>query len=192
MIHSADTAGHVEKVMADGEFWQQWTGRGEAELGDLGKPRIVSGATLTSEAMARGVAARFGASGMDEWFTKKIEPATVARWFPKSDRIGTDAKAGVYRVFAGAEQAGIILRSSRMGVGARGFNGVSDVIVALKEDSVSGVALLDSRDNQPYVGDVMDEIDSPMASLAVKSMTFSQPRMMRDWLSAEPASRPAR
>lgn len=158
MIDSADTAGHVEKVVADDGFWSQWTGRGEAELGDIGKPRIVSGATLTSEAMARGVAARFGAKGMDEWFTKKIEPATVARWFPKADRIEPGAKAGVYRVFEGGNEAGLVLRSSRMGVGARGFNGVSDVIVALKGDTVRGVGLLDSRDNQPYVGDVMDEL----------------------------------
>jgi Na+-translocating ferredoxin:NAD+ oxidoreductase RnfG subunit len=158
MIDSADTAGHVEKVLADGEFWAQWTGRGEAELGHLGKPRIVSGATLTSEAMARGVAARFGATGMDEWFTKRIEPATIARWFPKAERIEPGPKAGESRVFAGGEEAGIVLRSSRMGVGARGFNGVSDVIVALKGDSVLGVGLLDSRDNQPYVGDVMDEL----------------------------------
>jgi Na+-translocating ferredoxin:NAD+ oxidoreductase RnfG subunit len=158
MIDSADTAGHVEKVVADVEFWAQWTGRREAELGEIGNPRIVSGATLTSEAMARGVAARFGAKGMDEWFTKKIEPATVARWFPKADRIEPDAKAGVHRVFEGGNEAGLVLRSSRMGVGARGFNGVSDVIVALKDDTVLGVGLLDSRDNQPYVGDVMDEL----------------------------------
>jgi len=158
MIDSADTAGHVEKVVADGEFWAQWTGRPEAELGDPGKPRIVSGATLTSEAMARGVAARFGAKGMDEWFTKPIEPATVARWFPKADRIEADAKAGVCRVFAGGNKAGIVLRSSRMGVGARGFNGVSDVIVAINGDTVLGVGLLDSRDNQPYAGDVMEEL----------------------------------
>jgi hypothetical protein len=35
---------------------------------------------------------------------------------------------------------------------------VSDVIIALNEDTVRGVGLLDSRDNQPYVGDVMDEL----------------------------------
>lgn len=158
MLGSADTAGHVEMVLKDSDFWAQWTGRGEAELGDLGKPRIVSGATLTSEAMARGVAARFGAKGMDEWFTKELGPATVARWFPKADRIVPDAKAGVHRVFEGGNETGLLLRSSRMGVGARGFNGVADVIVALKADTVAGVGLLDSRDNQPYVGDVMDEL----------------------------------
>ena len=158
MLGSADTAGHVEMVLKDSGFWAQWTGRSEAELGDLGKPRIVSGATLTSEAMARGVAARFGAKGMDEWFTKELAPATVARWFPKADRIEPAAKAGVYRIFEGGTETGLLLRSSRMGVGARGFNGVADVIVALKADTVAGVGLLDSRDNQPYVGDVMDEL----------------------------------
>lgn len=158
LLRSADTAGHVDKVLADDGFWSQWAGRGEAELGEIGTPRIVSGATLTSEAMARGVAARFGAEGMDEWFTKKIEPATVAKWFPKADRIEPDAKAGVLRVFEGGNEAGLVLRSTRMGVGARGFNGVSDVIVAIKGDTVLGVGLLDSRDNQPYVGDVMDEL----------------------------------
>jgi Na+-translocating ferredoxin:NAD+ oxidoreductase RnfG subunit len=158
LIDSADTAGHVEKVVADSEFWAQWSGREEAELGDLGTPRIVSGATLTSEAMARGVAARFGAKGMDEWFTKEIEPATVARWFPKADRIEASGNAGVSRVFSGGNETGLVLRSSRMGVGARGFNGVSDVIVALSGDTVAGVGLLDSRDNEPYVGDVMEEL----------------------------------
>jgi NosR/NirI family nitrous oxide reductase transcriptional regulator len=158
VMSSADTAGHVEKVVADSRFLTQWTGRGEAELGALGRPRIVSGATLTSEAMARGVAARFGAAGMDEWFTREIDPAAAARWFPQAERIEPGGKAGVSRVFAGGKEAGLILRSSRMGVGARGFNGVSDVIVALDGDTVLGVGLLDSRDNQPYVGDVMEEL----------------------------------
>ncbi|MEY3897787.1 MAG: Thiamine biosynthesis lipoprotein ApbE precursor, partial [Verrucomicrobiota bacterium] len=104
LIESADTAGHVDKVLADGEFWAQWAGREEAELGDLGKPRIVSGATLTSEAMARGVAARFGATGMDEWFTRDIDVATVARWFPQADRIEAGDRAGDNRVFAGGKE----------------------------------------------------------------------------------------
>lgn len=158
LLESTDTAGHVDKVLRDTGFWEQWTGRGESELGDLGTPRIVSGATLTSEAMARGVAARFGAKGMDEWFTKTIEPTTVQAWFPNADRIENAGKSGVLRVFSGNKQTGVILRSTRMGVGARGFNGVSDVIVALEGDVVKGVGLLDSRDNEPYVGDVKEEL----------------------------------
>lgn len=158
LLESADTIGHVEKVNADTEFWAQWNGKPDAALGDLGTPRIVSGATLTSEAMARGLAARFGARGMDEWFTLPLEPAAVARWFPGTDRIEAAEKPGVHRVFAGEKECGLVLRASRMGVGARGFNGVSDVLVAIDGDTLLGVALFESRDNEPYVGDTKDEL----------------------------------
>lgn len=158
LIDSADTSGHVAKVRDDPEFWAQWSGREEAELGELGTPRIVSGATLTSEAMARGVAARFGATGMDEWFNRPVSPETVARWFPDADRVEPGPTAGVSRVLAQGKTRGLVLRSSRMGVGARGFNGVSDVIIALDGDTVLGVALWDSRDNQPYVDYVREEL----------------------------------
>lgn len=158
LIRSADTVGHVAKVRADEGFWDQWRGRDEVRLGAYGTPRIVSGATLTSEAMARGLAARFGAAGLDEWFTKPVDPAGVARWFPQADRVEVAREPGVSRVFAGERELGKILRSSRMGVTARGFNGAADVIVALDGRKVLGVGLLDSRDNEPYVGDVKDEL----------------------------------
>ncbi len=47
-----------------------------------------------------------------------------------------------------------------MGVLSRGFNGISDVLLALSKDgkTILGVALLGSRDNQPYVGYVRDEL----------------------------------
>jgi Na+-translocating ferredoxin:NAD+ oxidoreductase RnfG subunit len=158
LLESADTIGHVDKVMSDTEFWAQWDGKPDAALGDPGTPRVVSGATLTSEAMARGVAARFGAKGMDQWFTLPIEPATVDHWFPGVDRIEPADKPGVHRVFAGENERGLVLRASRMGVGARGFNGVSDVLVALDGETMLGVALFESRDNEPYVGDTKDEL----------------------------------
>ncbi len=159
-LRSADTAGHVGKVRDDAEYWQQWNGRGEARLGDLGTPHIVSGATLTSEAMARGVAARFGAEGLDQWFSAPLEVERIQAWFPNADHLEEDERAGRYRVLAGGERVGIVLRSSRMGVAARGFNGSSDVIVALDPEAsgVVGVGLLASRDNEPYVGDVKDEL----------------------------------
>ena len=175
LLESADTIGHVDKVSADTEFWAQWNGKPDAALGDLGTPRIVSGATLTSEAMARGVAARFGAKGMDEWFTLPLEPADVVRWFPEADRIGASEKPGVNRVFAGEKECGLVLRASRMGVGARGFNGVSDVLVALRGDTLLGVALFESRDNEPYVTDTRDELrfEDPFAGQKISEFLGS-------------------
>jgi Na+-translocating ferredoxin:NAD+ oxidoreductase RnfG subunit len=159
-LTSADTDGHVAKVRADADFWQQWTGKSEASLGAAGKPRIVSGATLTSEAMARGVAARFGAQGMDQWFPEPLTVQQVTHWFPKADRIAETDSAGTYQISLGESPLGTVLRSSRMGISARGFNGISDVILALdaKEQVVLGIRLLGSRDNEPYVGDVKNEV----------------------------------
>jgi len=158
MIQTADTSGHVAKVVADREYWQQWNGQAEARLGALESPKIVSGATLTSEAMARGVAARFGAAGMADFFGQPLEPAQVQRWFPSADRLAESR--GNYAVFHANEKVGHVLRSSRMGVTARGYNGASDVIVALDPagERVLGVGMLVSRDNEPYTGDVRDEL----------------------------------
>lgn len=160
LLQSSDTDGHVQKVKDDTSFWQQWTGQNEARLGAAELPKIVSGATLTSEAMARGLAARFGATGMDQWFPKPVSLGQISKWFPKATRIEEVPNTGTYQIFENETGLGWILRSSRMGVSARGFNGTSDVIVALDEDrkNVLGVGLLASRDNEPYVGDTQDEL----------------------------------
>jgi Na+-translocating ferredoxin:NAD+ oxidoreductase RnfG subunit len=159
-LSSADTDGHVEKVKDDGKFWSQWNGKSEASLGAANSPIVVSGATLTSEAMARGVAARFGAEGMEQWFPVPLKLVDVGKWFPDADRILSNIDAGTYQVWKGDEQIGTVLRSSRMGVSARGFNGTSDVIVSLDKNGerVLGIGFLGSRDNEPYVSDVRDEV----------------------------------
>lgn len=160
LLSSADTDGHVDKVKRDGGFWSQWTGVSEASLGAMDQPLVVSGATLTSEAMARGVAARFGAEGMDQWFPADLVLDDVKKWYPEADRITADPVKGTHEILHQDKQLGLVLRSSRMGVSARGFNGISDVIVALdtENDVVLGIGFLGSRDNEPYVGDVKNEV----------------------------------
>jgi Na+-translocating ferredoxin:NAD+ oxidoreductase RnfG subunit len=159
-LSSADTDGHVGKIRDDKAFWSQWNGKSEASLGAAGSPVVVSGATLTSEAMARGVAARFGAEGMEQWFPAPLVLADVKKWFPDADRISSNKTGGTYGVGKGKETLGTVLRSSRMGVSARGFNGTSDVIVALDRNGkkVLGIGFLGSRDNEPYVSSVKEEV----------------------------------
>ncbi|RYE98934.1 MAG: DUF4153 domain-containing protein, partial [Oxalobacteraceae bacterium] len=77
-LASADTSGHVQKIRDDPDFWNQWTGKTEAMLGAAPQPKLVTGASLTSEAIARGVAARFGAQGMDQWFPAELSLAQIA------------------------------------------------------------------------------------------------------------------
>lgn len=159
-LNSSDTSGHVAEVRENAAFWHQWDGKAESELAKLHQPIVVSGATLTSEAMARGVAARFGAVGLDELFPAKVSLADVQHWYPAADAIVPGEAAGVFRIHAGGKTIGTVLRSSRMGILTRGFNGRSDVLLALSGDekTILGIAMPASRDNEPYVGDVQDEI----------------------------------
>ncbi len=159
-LKSADTAGHVAKVKDDGDFWSQWDGQSETQAGAAHGVKIVSGATLTSEAMARGVAARFGAKGLDEWFPGPVEMEVVHRWYPEADGLSATEEKGVSSVNKSGTRIGTVLRSSRMGVLSRGFNGISDVLLALSPDekTILGVALLESRDNLPYTRYVKEEL----------------------------------
>ena len=160
-LSSSDTDGHVEKILRDGKFWSQWDGMPESTLGKKVSPVVVSGATLTSEAMARGIAARFGAEGMEQSFPAPLKLDDVKKWFPEADRISSAEVSGTHQIYKGDNSLGTVLRSSRMGVSARGFNGTSDVIVVLglDGDRVLGVGFLGSRDNEPYISDVRDEVN---------------------------------
>ena len=164
LMESADTSGHVSKVVNDSGFFSQWNGRNQSGLGLPGESLFVSGASLTSEAMARGVAARFGAEGMDEWFPGEISLENVRKLFPAA----VSATGG--RVLdANAKPLGTILRSSRIGVAVRGFQGPSDVLVALDPpgETIVGVVLAGSRDNEPYISDVRDglQFDGPFSGM---------------------------
>lgn len=160
LLSSEDTDGHVRKVRDDSTFWQQWQQRTEASLGSISGPIFVSGATLTSEAIVRGVSARFGAKGMEEWFPEPIHPQDYQSFFPKAERLEETEVPGIYEAFQGDKVIGKILRSSKMGVSARGYNGISDVLVFLMPDQpkILGIHMLGSRDNEPYISNVKQEI----------------------------------
>ncbi|MFD2257597.1 4Fe-4S binding protein [Luteolibacter algae] len=181
-LKSADTSGHVEKIKQSASFWEQWTGKSESWLAGNPEPHIVSGATLTSEAMARGVAAKFGAKGLDEWFPDPVKLSDLSKLYPEADELMATDREGIIEVRSKGKSVGTVLRSSRMGVKVRGFNSTSDVIAALSSDSrtVLAVILLASRDNDPYVRYVQEELvyandfkDRSVASILQKeSETF--------------------
>jgi len=176
-LSSQDTDGHVAKIRDDPAFWAQWNGKPEARLGAAPGPVIVSGATLTSEAMARGLAARFDAQGTDQWFPERLKLSDLEKWFSEVDAITDGDYPGSRYVRKGAETLGTVLRSSRMGVSARGFNGTSDVIVVLAPsgEKLLGIGLLGSRDNEPYVGEEVKYADG-FAGKTIAEVLANHPR----------------
>lgn len=173
LLESCDTAGHVAKVAADDAFFSQWNGRSEASLGAPEKPVIVSGASLTSEAMARGLAARFGAKGMDEWFPGETSIEDAKAIFAQAATL-----EGERVLDRDGKLLGLLLRSSRMGVGVRGFQGAQDLLVGLDPNggSIVKVHLIGSRDNEPYISDVKEGIgfDTPFAGMTVEEAMRSE------------------
>lgn len=155
LLSSADTAGHLAMIADDPAFFAQWNNRPAASLDNLGYPTLVSGATLTSDAVARGLAARFGATDAAEWFPDELSLPQVRQWFPTAAGIQA-RRPGIYEVDGVPRR--VILRASRMGVAARGFQGPSDVLIALEDGVIRGVAMTGSRDNEPYITDVADEL----------------------------------
>lgn len=153
LITSADTAGHVARVESDERFLSQWNGRPAARLGAADPPVVVTGASLTSEAVARGLAARFGAADAGEWFPGELTLEQVRVFFPGAGDF-EEIRPGEYRI----DDHRVLLRASRMGVAVRGFQGPSDVLVALEDGVIRSVSMPGSRDNEPYTLDVRDEL----------------------------------
>ncbi len=157
---SADTAGHVAKVVAHQPFWQQWIGKKSEELASDEPSLLVSGASLTSEAIARGIAQRFGAPA-------PVNPAAhvdftssgATTLFPQATSWQAGDINGCWKIFASNQLVGFYLNSTQMGLSARGFNGPSEVVIGLDPDAtrVLGVRILASRDNAPYWQDVAQE-----------------------------------
>lgn len=157
LLASEDTAGHLEMIHKSPGFFTQWNGRHASSLDRYQDLEVVSGATLTSEAIARGVAARFGAVDAAEWFPDPLTLEQVRMIFPAATDFKL-TKPGIYSVTS--EMPGLILlRSSEMGVAARGFQGPSDLLVGLRDGSVTAARLIGSRDNEPYTLDVADELE---------------------------------
>jgi len=155
LLASEDTAGHVDKIRKDDGFFSQWNGRHAASLGVVEEADVVSGATLTSEAIARGLAARFGAQDAAEWFPDDLTIEQVRSLFPQASGFES-REPEVYRVSGGEDW--LILRTSRAGVAVRGFQGPCDLMLGLEKDLIVGVRMLGSRDNEPYILDVADEL----------------------------------
>lgn len=159
LISSADTAGHVAKLRADPTFWSQWNGMSTSQIARNPQAHIVTGATLTSQAVARGMAARFGATGLEENFPQPLTLDQLRQWFPEADAID-QPNSGRCQVSHLGQHLGTVLRNSRLGIATRGFNGPSDVLVAIDPTGtrVLGIALAATRDNEPYATDVRDEL----------------------------------
>lgn len=160
ILWSRDTREHVALIEQEGDFLNTWDGRSWSEAAGVTSVDSVSGATLTSLAIAKAITTRLGGSAPSLRFPDDVSVSEVLAWFPAAVSLSPDSgRPALLRVFA-ADQSllGYVFRTSPAADNLIGYQGPTDTIVALDtQEQVLGIRLRHSFDNEQYVGYVEDE-----------------------------------
>lgn len=160
ILSSGDTKDHVEAVVSDRRFMHAWNGRSRQQAREQTGVDAVSGATLTSMAIAEGITRRLGGSAHSYRFPEPLTVADAERFFPAAARIKESSEfAGLTDVLdADGRRLGAIARTSPAADTLVGYQGPTDTLTAVDAiGTVLGIAVRDSYDNDPYVGYVADD-----------------------------------
>ena len=155
LLESADTEEHVAAVKADQNFFRQF------ETWMWGGPRrntqidAVSGATLTSLALAEGVLKRIGGERPSLIFSQPITLNEILDWFPEATEI--DDLSGEVRNSDG-QIIGTVLRTGPLSDDLSGYQGPTELLLKfLPDGKVDTIRIRTSFDNEPYVDYVRTE-----------------------------------
>jgi Na+-translocating ferredoxin:NAD+ oxidoreductase RnfG subunit len=144
ILHSADTPEHVAEVVSKRSFFTQFKTLKAGEA-----PDTVSGATLTSQAIASGILRRMGSASTSLRFPREITLDEVQSVMPAAARL--DGK----RIFdADGVLLGHAVRTSPVTDSLIGYKGPTDTLLVLDKDekTVLHVRLRTSYDTEEYVG----------------------------------------
>lgn len=162
ILNSHDTDEHVDEVRKSASFFQQFVGLtwgGKSRAGETAQIDGVSGATLTSLAMARGVLKRLGNETRSLVFDRPIDLADARKFFPDSGAVQGDPVA---IVFANADdpdsRLGTLVRTGAIVDDEIGYQGPTEMLLAFDSSAtLVRVSVRQSFDNEPYVGYVPQE-----------------------------------
>lgn len=154
IVWSFDTDEHVSEVRDDNQFWMQFTGQSWQELSGKQDVDVVSGATLTSLAIAESIIHRVGGDVPLLRFPQPITVTDTQSLFPDAkELVPLDAyKRGWEVLSTNQKRLGIILSTSPASDDVVGYQGPTESLIALTTDAtVLKVHVRKSFDNQPYV-----------------------------------------
>ena len=161
LLSSGDTRDHVAAVLRDEAFWQQFVGRPLASLVKPEQPpHTTASATLTSLAIAEAISQRLGGGTASSRFNQPPTLADLQQIFPDATRVEADpGDPAVSRLYDAADlPLGWSLRTSPAADDVIGYQGPTDSVVGFDSAGrVCGLLVLNSFDNEPYVGYVRDD-----------------------------------
>ncbi len=170
VLQSADTPSHLAMIPDD--FPTSWYGRTAADLPD--DDPIISGASLTSEAIAKSITARLLNRAAEPWFSGEITLNEVHTLFPGATDFSRDRQGRWWIIQGNEKPLGVIVLTTDCPTQHTGFQGPTAAMIGLTVDlqNVVGVKILASRDNEEYVDVVKEELGyvTPFAGKSVESI----------------------
>lgn len=182
ILWSRDTREHVAQVEHDPRFLASYRGLTRSQTADGPRVDGVSGATLTSLAIAAAISQRLGGADRSLRFPDPLTVAEVRPLFPRAAAIAPDPEfPSLWRVISETGgDLGCVLRTSPAADNIVGYQGPTESLLGLvlrspAESSaasgsaaaaalvpadawdVTGVLVGRSYDNEPYVGYVRED-----------------------------------
>ena len=154
ILKSEDTPDHLAEVIRDRSFFAQFRG---LKMGDrLEKVHAVSGATLTSLAIAEGVLKRLGQESESLRFPEAITLEEVKRLEPQavSLRPAKGYRGGFEVIDAKGARIAIATRTSPVADAIVGYKGPTDVLMLLSPDAktLRSIRVRKSFETKRYLG----------------------------------------
>jgi len=160
ILDSEDTPEHVAAVRRDERFLRYFAGYRPKELRAMPRPDAVSGATLTSMAVAESVVRRLAGVRPSFRFPDPIQVEEVRRFLPKAARLVRDRRhPRLLRVLdAEGRWIGLAARTAPTTDDLIGYQGPIDTLLVLDTEArIVGIALRKTYETEKYVRYVVED-----------------------------------
>lgn len=187
LLKSHDTSDHVAEVVADRAFFAQFPEQMKKPAESKLPLHVVTGATLTSTAIAQGVQTKLGqASGTSLRFPDEITLAEVQHLEPKAARLqpSTQQHGGQDVLDAQGQRIGIATRTSPVTDTLVGYKGPTDSLMLLDASGLvlKRMSLRKSYDTKRYVAyvtgdDYFQKLFNDMTLEKLAALDFKQAKI---------------
>jgi hypothetical protein len=151
LLQSADTEEHVRAVATADDFFGQFVGWPWGGPEQVQKVDAVSGATLTSLALAEGILKRIGGDRPSLVFPESVELEELRDWFESAASIKSNGPWLEVNDDEG-KLLGRVIRTGPLADGVVGYQGPTELLIKVSgEQVVEDIRIRRSFDNQPYV-----------------------------------------
>jgi len=160
IISSRDTREHVDLIVRQAKFLKAWDGLTGPQAAQRTDVDGVTGATLTSLAIAQGLQRRLGATTQTSKFPKELTVTDAQQLFKAAAAVQADADfANLWHVNDDrGRELGLILRTTPAADEVIGYQGPTETRIGIRAGGdIAGVVVGPSFDNNPYVNYVRED-----------------------------------